>query len=305
MKKIVLSLTILSTLTACNQAQPFRPQLAQQNMRFNAASASAHNPDFARKLRSPKSYRVNDASATSICGGKNTMQEVNDYQGNLGQPADFVKKHQGAVGALARGNKNSRKFCSGTLIGTNLFLTASHCIDRSVTKDKYAVFNYETKAGSKDLLEQDHYKVTEVVEDGVYGRGLDYAILKLEGAPGEKYGFTGVKAYMPKNEHLLTIIQHPRGLPKKIESGPNKGSAGKYMKYADLDTEPGSSGSGVLDKDGYLVGVHTNGGCYSGGGANKGVKMTEILKLSDVIKDLNQAGRSRAFARFNTRRVRR
>lgn len=299
MKKIVFGLTILASLAACNQFQPMNTQMMPQmnlNQGLRMMSTSAEHPDFARKLANPRAYQFQPEARRSLCG-KNDLQHVNDYDGSLGQPVEFVKKHQTAVGALAKGNAaNSSKFCSGTLIGEDLFLTASHCIDSAITKDKFVAFNYERATQSPDLLQQEHFKITEVVEDGVYGRGLDYAILRLEGKPGLKFGFTGIKAYRPEDGHLLTIIQHPKGQAKQVESGPMAGESGNYMQYADLDTEPGSSGSGVLDAQGLLVGVHTNGGCYSQGGANKGVKMTEIIKKSKIVQELNQAQQGRMMA---------
>ena len=293
MKKVLAGLSALGLLVACQQAPQLLSQPGLQNPALRAMSASSNldSVDFVRKMQNPAQYRFmgDTVAARSICGADD-MQNVNDYNGTLGQPVEFVKKHQSAVGALAMGNpdSSSRKFCSGTLISEDLFLTASHCVDPSITT-KFAVFNYEKAAGSSELLPQDHYKIAGVVEDHI--NGLDYAILRIEGKPGQKYGWTPIRPVLPEDGHLLTIIQHPKGKVKMVESGPKAGVSGNYMNYSDLDTEPGSSGSGVLDKDGYLVGVHTNGGCYSGGGANKGVKMTEIVKGSKVIQSLAQAGR--------------
>jgi V8-like Glu-specific endopeptidase len=294
MKKVLAALSALGLLAACQQAPQLLPQLSLQNpaLRAMSAAASLDHPDFVRKMKNPAQYRyAGDSVATrSICGKEDNMQNVNDYNGTLGQPVEFVKKYQAAVGALAMGNpdSSSRKFCSGTLISEDLFLTASHCIDSTITS-KFAVFNYEKAPGSSELLPQDHYKIAGVVEDRI--NGLDFAVLRIEGKPGQKYGWTPIRPVLPEDGHLLTIIQHPKGKVKMIESGPKVAGSGVYMGYTDLDTEPGSSGSGVLDKDGYLVGVHTNGGCYSGGGANRGVKMTEIVKGSKVIQSLAQASR--------------
>ncbi|PKL77003.1 MAG: hypothetical protein CVV27_07405 [Candidatus Melainabacteria bacterium HGW-Melainabacteria-1] len=286
MKKIFSALAAVAAastvFTACQQAPQVAIPTSQLN-RLRAATQSPHHPDFERKLRQGPAYRFTaDANVSSICG-KNDLQHVNSYDGSLGQPVEFVAGRKSAVGALAQGSPDdSRKFCSGTLIGEDLFLTASHCIDKTITT-KWAVFNYETAPGSSELLPQEHVKILEIVEDG---RNLDYAILRLEGKPGLKYGFTPVRVALPENGHLLTIIQHPKGQPKQIEAGPMVGERGAYMQYADLDTEPGSSGSGVIDKQGALVGVHTLGGCYSTGGANQGVKMTEIVKVSKVVQAL-------------------
>lgn len=293
MKKVLFALTAAAALlSACQNAPrnlPVNAQLNPNRMRAAAAAPVQHHPDFARKLRQGAAYRIStDAAVSSICGANN-LQHVNSYDGSLGQPVEFVKRHQGAVAALAQGTpENSRKFCSGTMISEDLFLTAAHCVDQTITS-KFAVFGYETAPGSSELLPQEHYKVSEIVEDGL--GGLDYAILRIADKPGAKHGFTPVRNALPEMNHLLSIIQHPKGQPKQFEAGPMAGERGAYMLYSDLDTEPGSSGSGVLDREGVLVGVHTNGGCFSNGGANQGVKMTEIAKVSKVIQDLTNPAR--------------
>src|SRR5690606_27833980 len=147
-----------------NLAPVFDPAMNQQ---VTMAANSDHHPDFVRKLREGRNYEFRASVQTrSICG-KNDLQHVNSYDGSLGQSVEFVKHHQSAVGALAKGNsENSRKFCTGTLISENLFLTASHCINSNTPKDTYISFNYETAKGSNSLLKQEHVKVTEIVEDG-------------------------------------------------------------------------------------------------------------------------------------------
>ncbi|MGV3523997.1 MAG: trypsin-like serine peptidase [Candidatus Sericytochromatia bacterium] len=294
MQKLALglaTLAALSTLAACQAPQMNRPVMLQgQNAApLNAQSAAGlDNPDFVRKMRNPRQYVFQTEAVTSSICGPNDLQHVNSYDGKLGPSVEFVRKHQAPVAAMAKGTAESnRKFCSGTMIGPDLFLTASHCIDATITQDKFVVFNYQTLAGSAQLDQQESFKISGVIEDG--NGGLDYAILRVEGNPGAKYGFTGVRASLPANGEPLIDIQHPKGEPKQIEAGTMSGVSGKYMLYGDLDTEPGSSGSGVLDKDGMLVGVHTNGGCYSGGGANRGVKMTEIIANSKVMQSLAQS----------------
>ncbi len=299
MKKVFAGISLLALLAACQQTQqPLSLVNTQSAARVQAQSRqSFDHPDFVRKMQNPAQYSFQaDLSTRSLCG-KDDMQHVNDYKGDLGPSVEFVKKFQPAVGALAMGNPDasSRKFCSGTLIAEDLFLTAAHCVDKSITQ-KFVSFNYEKGAGTSDLLPQDHVKIEAIVEDGSVNR-LDYAILKLEGKPGLKYGFSPIRVALPANNDPLIIIQHPKGKAKMVEAGPKVGESGTYMDYADLDTEPGSSGSGVLNADGSLVGVHTNGGCYSGGGANRGVKMTEIAKYSKVVQTLAQAAARRTVAR--------
>ena len=250
------------------------------------AKFSLHNPDFLRKLANPAGYKVNHGLVESICGTTD-LQHVNEYDGSRGQPVEFVAKYEQAVAALAYGlpDATSSKYCTGTLISEDLFLTASHCVDSTITSE-FAVFNYQKLRGSADLAEQEHVKVLEVVEQTL--GGLDYAILRLEGKPGLKYGFTKIRGTPVEDGNVLTIIQHPGGRVKMLDIGHKLTEAEGYMRYGDLDTEPGSSGSGVLDQEGFVVGVHTNGGCFPTGGSNSGVLMTEIAKVSPVVQGLTQ-----------------
>lgn len=249
------------------------------------AARPAGNPNFLRKLANPSAYTVNRFNfGESICG-KNEMQPVADYDGSRGQPVEFVASHEQAVAAMAYGTpEKSKKYCTGTMISEDLFLTASHCIDGTTLND-YVVFNYQKLRGTSDMATPEHVKIIAVVEQTL--GGLDFGIIKLAGQPGLKYGFTHIDTSEVLNGALLTIIQHPSGNPKMVDVGHRVGTRQNvYMTYGDLDTEPGSSGSGVLNDTGVIVGVHTNGGCTSVGGENAGVMMTEIAKVSPTIQSL-------------------
>ena len=102
--------------------------------------AAGQNPAFLRKLKNPSTYVVDRNMTESICG-KNNLQDVSEYDGSRGQPVEFVANHERQVAALASGTPaSSSKYCTGTLISENLFLTASHCVDSSTLND-FAVFN--------------------------------------------------------------------------------------------------------------------------------------------------------------------
>lgn len=282
----VLGATVAMALGACGGAELDEAVLQEQVLLEAAASPLSH-PEFVRKLRDIEGYTVDESrlrggSEESLCGTRD-LQHVNSYNGRLGVSQTYVKKYKGAVGALTSKNTpTGGKYCTGTLIGNDLFLTASHCVSSSTTSH-YVAFRYERKAGSTALETQEFFKIKAVVEEGAK-KGIDYAIVRLDRSAAA-YGVTKIRAQDPKNNAVLAIIQHPSGEPKQIEAGKLQGLSGNYLRYADIDTLPGSSGSGVLDAEGYVVGVHTNGGCTSGtSGANSGVRLSQAAKVSSIIR---------------------
>jgi len=271
-----------------------------------------------------------DASE-STCGSSIDWQDVEQYDGNLGiykLSRQFVDRREGAVGQVrwdtnlnARytnaGNVNGVRWCSGTMISHNLFITAGHCFDpkandgfgwdwpvdngtgalistNQAARDMHVNFNYQ-KNSTGVLQTETSYDVTSLVEYRI--NGMDFAILRLAGSPGLVWGVTRMAATNLTPDDELTIIQHPGGIPKVIDSGrydglETSGALAGYMRYAALDTAGGSSGSGVLDWQGRLVGVHTNAGCNtSASSANHGVPIIDIANISpNVSRLLRESG---------------
>ena len=86
---------------------------------------------------------------------------------------------------------------------------------------------------------------------------------------------------------MLCIIGHPAGLPKRIEAGPCSDIVGNQIRYNSIDTLGGNSGSGILNPNGEIVGVHTNGGCDQPAiGHNHGVRIGAIIPASPIISNL-------------------
>jgi V8-like Glu-specific endopeptidase len=216
----------------------------------------------------------------SICGTTNDAQHVNSYNGALGPSVAFVQANKNSKAGLAR-TQTGGKFCSGSLISTNLFLTAGHCVSASIV-GQFVSFNFERAANSTQILTQTHVRIAAVVEDDV--GGVDYAILRLDGSPGNQFGVSPVATADPANGTAITIIGHPSGQPKQIEAGTVAGRRGtNYLTYGNVDTLGGSSGSGVINNSGQIVGVHTNGGCTASGGSNSGVRIARIRQVSATL----------------------
>ncbi len=152
---------------------------------------------------------------------------------------------------------------TGWLITDELLLTNNHVIDTQPKPlSTWAEFNYELD-WQGNPAPVDRYEIDELVKTD---KDLDYAILKVKGRPGEKYGYTNIlNARRPRLDSSAkrypVIIQHPRGDYKHISLTDNHLVAmdQNYIWYT-TDTEPGSSGSPVYDQLWRPFALHHAGG---------------------------------------------
>ncbi|MFL5400872.1 MAG: trypsin-like peptidase domain-containing protein [Myxococcales bacterium] len=97
---------------------------------------------------------------------------------------------------------------------------------------------------------------------------------------------------MSRPTDLLAIIQHPRARPKVIAEGTLAGACRDRVYYADIDTLDGSSGAGVLNRQGYLLAVHSDGDCATdGSGTNAGWSAASIVAASGYLQPADIADR--------------
>ena len=170
-------------------------------------------------------------------------------------------------------------FCSGTLIDSDLVLTAGHCVTSSADcADTRLVFNfYMESANERATITSDNvYSCAEiVVHELSSGREtLDYAILRLDRPASPTHSPAPVRtAVAPLSSgDPITIIGFGSGIPAKIDDGGQVVDArASIMDYLTGTTDAfgGNSGSGVFNTDGEVVGIlvrgatdyETNGSC--------------------------------------------
>lgn len=278
----------------------------------SACAAPSVTPEDAKELDSTRRY--------SVCGASTDWQDVERYDGTLGADntsKEFVRRHERPVGNIKWDDNfraryanpgdiaDGERWCTGTLIGPNLMITAGHCFEENTgatpsdwtsptdpatgtfitpqqhARDMEVSFNHQLDAAGAPQAD-DRYDITALREYKL--GGLDYAIIELAGSPGDKYGWARPAALWPEPGDELTIIQHPNGIPKVVDGGTVFSvSATGLLAYDDLDTDPGSSGSGILDWQGRLIGVHTSGGCTPGLSGNEGHLVEAIVPHSELL----------------------
>lgn len=264
----------------------------------------------------------------SICGNNDDSQPVELYDGTLGVSKAFVEKISKSVGQLQwkydfgteflepddrEGNVKGVRWCTGTLVGKNIFITAGHCFDRDemsgwqfpkkggkiitgeeMIKLMKVNFNYEVDRTTGKLRSDTIDYPVETLKEYRNGN-LDYAIILLgkdsEGKyPGEKFGFVGVSKIKPVKNEMVAIIQHPLGNPKVIEAGRLFSVTSDLIGYDDIDTQAGASGSAVISaSSNKIVGIHVLGGCDDvADGSNHATPVFLILQASPTLKAIAQ-----------------
>lgn len=260
----------------------------------------------------------------SICGTTDDSQPVEQYDGTLGVTTAFVGAHQkpavqvqwnNNLGSIYTnpGNVSGVRWGSATLISPDLVLTCGHLFDQDPNGWTVPRQNGSSNAiPPSEIATNMHINVLFQVDPSGTPRtevsfpivqlvefrlgGLDMAIIRVGGNPGSTYGWTAVAPSNAAVGDMLAIIGHPAGQPKRIEAGPATQISGSTIRYNDIDTLGGNSGSGILQAStGDLVGVHTNGGCNSAGtGSNSGVAIAAIIAASPTLQALPH-GSSTAF----------
>lgn len=230
------------------------------------------------------SHRPSSSEALNICGS-NDLQEVSLADFAPLWPRTFIDQHEKAVIAL-RQHPTPTPYCSGFLFSEDLVLTAHHCVDWRKASDLRVMFAYQMAADGRTQLKPQEFAVERILETGFEGR--DYAILKLS-PDSRKHllasNFRPLRLSQGETDEgsPLLMIQHPAGQPKKAAAGHLTARDKERLLYNDIDTQASSSGSPVLNQKGEVVAIHTNGGCTTSGGSNKGLSLVSLQSISPTL----------------------
>jgi Trypsin-like peptidase domain/von Willebrand factor type A domain len=165
--------------------------------------------------------------------------------------------------------------CSVTLVDADKVLTAGHCHKPEEAVHSSVTFDYQTGCdGTRPGgYSPRFYKVKAVLGHKNIDQSLDYSLLQLAEAP------VGVPPIQMRHDFPLVGeqvfgVHHPNGAVKKL-SIPNgqgfstvqaSGQGGVTVPH-DFHVSGGSSGSGLFDAAGRIVGVLSRGAPCSPGGA--------------------------------------
>jgi hypothetical protein len=192
--------------------------------------------------------------------------------------------------------------CSGTLIDNDLVLTAAHCFPSSDSVEVASgsvTFDFQTtcEGGRPSGYAPRFFKIKRMERcgwertEGDTRGTLDYSILKIETPPtGLDFGPLGMRPDLPAIGEDALVGHHPQGVVKKMGNRHTdpRGSVAVIESYSSegghaigfgVDLTSGSSGSGLIDAAGNVMGVNI----WSGHCENKALASSSIL--NDITTD--------------------
>jgi V8-like Glu-specific endopeptidase len=155
--------------------------------------------------------------------------------------------------------------CSGFLVGSDLLLTAGHCIQSMSDCDSNSwVFDYANTTAERSVFsinKKDVYKCIKIIARALDdSTDNDFALVKLD-RPTDRAPLSYRKSGRVSDCSELVVIGHPSGLPTKISDDAYvRNNSNKYFFQTNLDTFGGNSGSAVFDtKTGKVEGILVRG----------------------------------------------
>ena len=199
---------------------------------------------------------------------------------------DWLEKARRAANAVCRVVCTDGNVGTGFLTQEGYVYTNNHVIlSAESAKTARLEFNFEVgKTITAYEVDASDFKFSPPTE-------LDFARVKVidrSDVPLSNWGFVEFDTEsLPLVGEDITIIQHPLGDVKKFKSDEVLGQLNQHLFYT-TETEPGSSGSPVLNKDCKVIAIHHAGKTAAEGGmvinakgdrtgANRGILFKNIF----------------------------
>lgn len=215
-------------------------------------------------------------------------------------------------------------FCSGSLVGEDIVMTAGHCItDEASCADARFVFGYNIDsqggAARTTVPAKDVYTCKRIIKrdldkqgSGIIGTGLailgallnkagpDFALVQLDRKVEGRKPLAINRGAGVNNGDKVFVIGHPVGLPLKVTGGGTvRDTKPRAFFLTDLDTFGGNSGSAVFNAaTGKIEGILVRGGqdfidtpqgckvqAKVGQNEGRGEAVTKIDRLSKYIPE--------------------
>ncbi|MBI4679108.1 MAG: trypsin-like peptidase domain-containing protein [Elusimicrobia bacterium] len=206
-------------------------------------------------------YQVNNAKLLKMADSTAALFEGYNVKVE-GAKALLTTRHYGDALRLCKEEpfyeQRTGAFCSGSLVGPDLLMTAGHCVEtEEACKDAKFVFGFGVKKKGElpeSVPATEVYGCAKLVGRAQVDDGADWALVKLDRRVLSHTPLKLNRTGKIENKTLLIVIGHPAGLPTKIAGGASVRDASPDGYFvANLDTYGGNSGSAVFNASTGLV----------------------------------------------------
>jgi hypothetical protein len=181
--------------------------------------------------------------------------------------------------------------CTAVLVAPDLALTAQHCVP-----GRYGV---QAVAATLELGapgESAGFPVAVAPMEA--SAELDYSLLRVEGRPGERYGWARLAARPARQDETLFVVHFPHGRAPMLTRRDCRVHRGTRTDFIhSCDTSWGSSGAPLFSQSDFaVVGLHIAGSSQ----ANYGKQAAALLAASPALAALAGAEHSAVARREST-----
>lgn len=160
--------------------------------------------------------------------------------------------------------QQSSAFCSGSLVGHNLVLTAGHCLrTQSACNRTNFVFGFGYSHSGKDVTTAqpiDVYSCKSIVAWKEKSNGADYAVVELDRSVIGREVLSVNRGQVASPGDRMVIIGHPAGIPTKVADDAYVREVKSEHFVANIDAFGGNSGSAVFnERTGLIEGILVRG----------------------------------------------
>lgn len=205
-------------------------------------------------------------------------------------------------------NQLTASTCSGTLIASDIILTAGHCFSHGNLEcnGNFWVFDYHASSANQEKItipSSSIYKCKKImVKENLHdpNQMIDFALIKLDREVKDRAPVKIRLSGTIRANEKIVLIGNPRGLPTKIAGGAQVKDVFSGYFLSNVDAFLNNSGSGIFNqKTGELEGILVSGlhdfetnatGCTISSifDDNKGAEMvTNVEVIWEFIKTLS------------------
>jgi hypothetical protein len=147
------------------------------------------------------------------------------------------------------------------LIGADTIITAGHCVQNELAYSELKItFGWTLKKSrTGSLPAQEVYSCQKILAHKNTQRDGDYTILKLD-RPVRNVRPVAIAQHEPRVRDRVVSLSHPLGLLLKSDVGfVTRNEPSLHFFETEFDTFTGSSGSGLFNSAGELLGILSSG----------------------------------------------